>query len=95
MLALGVLFVIMGILSDGLAGTMDEWLQGIQRFACGQQLLAGSIYITGGVDGDFWRRAEWLVDGIDDRLQQGPIEPVDIIPPFLLEGFINGIGILS
>lgn len=53
MLILGILFVLMGVLSDGmyamLAGTAGGWLRGNLRFLRTQRYFAGSIYILLGV----------------------------------------------
>jgi len=48
-LFLGLLFAVMGIVSDGsyalLAGSAAEWLRGSLRFLRVQRYFAGSVYI--------------------------------------------------
>ncbi len=52
-LFLGVIFVVMGLFSDGLwallAGTVGNWLKGNLPFLRAQRYFSGSIYITLGV----------------------------------------------
>jgi len=52
-LFLGAIFVVMGILSDGLwallAGTVGKWLKGNLHFLRAQRYFAGSIFIALGV----------------------------------------------
>ena len=52
-LFLGVIFVVLGICSDGsyalLAGTIGHWLKGNLRFLRAQRYFAGTVYIGLGV----------------------------------------------
>ncbi len=52
-LFLGLLFVLMGIASDGLyallAGTLGDWLRGNLRLLRAQRYFAGSVFIGLGV----------------------------------------------
>lgn len=52
-LLLGLIFVVLGIFSDGmyalLAGTVGHWLRGNLRFLRAQRYFAGSVYIGLGV----------------------------------------------
>lgn len=52
---LGVIFVVMGIISDGLyalfAGTVGNWLKGNLHFLRAQCYFAGSVFVALGVTG--------------------------------------------
>ena len=52
-LYLGILFIFMGIVSDGmyavLAGSVGEWLKGNMKFVNCRKYLAGSIYLLLGI----------------------------------------------
>ena len=57
MLALGCIFVMMAIVSDGLyallAGSVGHWLKGTRSFLWAERYVAGSIYIGLGVTAAF------------------------------------------
>lgn len=57
MFALGCLFVLMAVFSDGmyalLAGTAGQWLKGSRRFLRAERYLAGGAYIALGVTAAF------------------------------------------
>jgi threonine/homoserine/homoserine lactone efflux protein len=53
MLVLGLTFMALGLVTDGLyailAGTVGGWLQTSSRFARGQRYVTGSVYLGLGV----------------------------------------------
>jgi threonine/homoserine/homoserine lactone efflux protein len=56
-LALGVLFVLLGLVTDGgyalMAGTAAQWLRGRPRFLAGERWLSGGMYIGLGIAAAF------------------------------------------
>jgi threonine/homoserine/homoserine lactone efflux protein len=56
-LALGVLFVLLGLVTDGgyalMAGTAAQWLRGRPSFLAGERWLSGGMYIGLGIAAAF------------------------------------------